>query len=340
MMDLLTEDILRGVLRTSQGWIMRTTFLLTVSALLLTPGADRAQPPDTGKMPSVKPPPDEFRSLVREVEEAYKAPYEVDKDILDELRKQYRNPTPEREAKIFREIRRLYNLTPEQEQEIIRELRSGYERPSPAQEERIFQAIRRNGRLPLGTVPASAQSEQAGKLFRGFDRNGDGQLAPEEMPDTLRTQWQRWDRNGDGLIDFAEYGDYYQAHLRAVSDRVASGEISIKLPKAASLPPVDLSRSALPTVPPAPGVGTPRDPLPFAIRFGKLPPGLPNWFVEYDTDQDGQVSLYEWRWQGRPNDEFTSMDLDGDCLIAPEELLRFLAARTRQRPAVNDDAPR
>ena len=223
---------------------MRTTYFAACSAtallaLLLTPEPDRAQPPVTVKLTTTKPPPDEFRALVREVEEAYKAPYEVDKDIQDELRKQYKNPTPEREGKIFREIRRLYNLTPDQEQDIVRELRRGYEQPSPEQEERIFRAIRRNGRLPEGAVPLGVQLEQAGKLFRGFDRDGDGRLAPDEMPDTLRGQSQRWDRNGDGFIDLAEYGSYYQAHLRFVSDRVASGEISIKLPKAASMPPPD-----------------------------------------------------------------------------------------------------
>ena len=96
---------------------MRTTFLsawpaVALLARLSTPGSYPAQQPGWGKPQTRKPPPDEFRSLVREVEEAYKAPFEVDKDILDELRKQYKNPTPEREAKIFLEIRRPYHLTP------------------------------------------------------------------------------------------------------------------------------------------------------------------------------------------------------------------------------------
>lgn len=312
---------------------MRTTFLAAwaataVFALLLTPEIDSAQPPGGGKPNAPKPPPDEFRSLVREVEEAYKAPYEVDKDILDELRKQYRSPTPEREAKIFREIRRLYNLTAEQEQNIVRELRAGYDRPSPAQEERIFQAIRENGRLPLGTVPASIQNEQAAKLFRGFDLNGDGRLSRDEMPENLRDQWQRYDRNGDGVIDLAEYTDYYQGHLRSVSDRVASGEISIKLPKGA-LPPMDVRPPNTP--PPAEVPGMPRDQLPYAIRFGKLPPGLPDWFVEYDTDEDGQVGLYEWSQQGRSIEDFAPPDLNADLFIAPDELLRFLAAQAKEK---------
>ncbi len=317
---------------------MRTTTLTTwattaVFALLLTPAPDHAQPPGGGKPATPKPPPDEFRSLVKEVEEAYKAPFEADKDILDELRKQYKNPTPEREAKIFREIRRLYNLTPDQQQAISQELRKAYERPSPELETRLFQAIRNNGRLPLGTVPDSVQAEQSAKLFRGFDRNADGRLATDEMPDTLRDQRQRWDRNGDGFVDHAEYADYYRSQLRSVSDRVASGEISIKLPKGALQPPPEV-RPVVP-VTPAP-TGTPRDALPFAVRFGKLPPGLPDWFVAYDTDQDGQVGLYEWRKQMRSIDEFTPMDRNGDGLIAPDELLRFLADRAKVRAPVSD----
>jgi len=290
-----------------------------VLALLLTPGPDPGQPPPAGGPggQAPKPPPDEFRSLLKEVEEAYKAPHEVDKDILDELRKQYRNPTPERETKIFREIRRLYQTTPEQEQAILQELRRAYDRPSAEQEERIFQEIRRNGKLPLGTVPADVQAEQARKLFTRFDQNGDGVLQPHEMPDPLRGQWQRWDRNRDGVIDFEEYGAYYRAHLDWVSERVATGEISLKLPKGM----IGLA--------PAPGPGprpaTPQTPPPtLPIRYGKLPSGLPSWFEELDFDRDGQIALHEWRRAGLPIEEFMVMDLDGDGLLPPDEYLRYL----------------
>lgn len=58
------------------------------------------------------------------------------------------------------------------------------------------------------------------------------------------------------------------------------------------------------------------------IRFGKLPPGLPDWFAELDTDKDGQVGLYEWRAAGRKTADFNALDADGDGLIAPREWLR------------------
>lgn len=58
------------------------------------------------------------------------------------------------------------------------------------------------------------------------------------------------------------------------------------------------------------------------IRYGKLPPGLPDWFTELDTDRDGQVGLYEWRAAGRKTADFNLLDADGDGLIAPREWLR------------------
>ncbi|MCI0700207.1 MAG: hypothetical protein L0241_03870 [Planctomycetia bacterium] len=304
-------------------------------ALLLTPDFDHGQPPPPNPKPkSTKPPPDEFKALVKEVEEAYEAPFEVDEDIRDELRKQYKNPTPEREAKIFREIRKLYNTTPEQEQDILRELRAAYQRPSPEQEAKIFAAIRRNGQLPPGTVPIEVQASRAEKLFRSFDRDSDGRLSSEEAPDTLRAMWQRWDRNGDGFITFDEYGVYFQAHLRSVSDRVASGEIAIKLPRGATLP----SQSPLKNFPSSgmpqmPNRNSPPTTEPVAIRFGKLPPGLPEWFTTFDTDRDGQIGLYEWRAERRPVEEFTELDRNGDFLITPEEMLRYLTEKAKAQPS-------
>ena len=38
----------------------------------------------------------------------------------------------------------------------------------------------------------------------------------------------------------------------------------------------------------------PEDNRPTVYRVGSLPQGLPSWFAAYDTDQDGQVGLYEW----------------------------------------------
>jgi hypothetical protein len=56
-------------------------------------------------------------------------------------------------------------------------------------------------------------------------------------------------------------------------------------------------------------------------RVGKLPKGLPDWFVRLDTDHDGQVGLYEWKEAGRSLDEFRKLDRNGDGFITVEEAL-------------------
>lgn len=263
-----------------------------------------------------KPPPDEFRSIVSAIEEAYKAPFEVDEDILDELRKQYQNPKPEREAKIFREIRRLYNTTPEQEESILTEMRRAYSDPSGEQEGRLFQVIRQNGQLPLGAMSAQTQSDLAAKLFHKLDRNGDGALQSEEMSDTLHEQQATWDANRDGVISPAEYFAYYQAHMESVGKRVASGELQIKLPK-------QLMHLSVPT--PEPSSTPSESPRPGEKRPAAPAPELPSWFREFDLNADGQVDLAEWRKAGKKLSDFVEMDRNHDGFLEATELQHFLA---------------
>jgi hypothetical protein len=301
---------------------MRTSTLPTLIAaagFALLAGAVPAfgQPPPADPKPAKeKPPkklPDETRAVVNEIEEAYKAPLEFHEDVLDELRKQYKNPTPEREAKLFYEIRRLHATTPEAEQAILHEVRRAYELRTPEQEARLFAEIRRSPTLPPGTVHPTTRVEQAGKLFRRLDQDGDGRLGPAELTDALRGQQRRWDRNRDGFVDAAEYGEFFQSHHEVVAAAVEAGEIPLKLPKGVAGP------GGAPA-------GEARRP---AVQ---LPKGLPNWFAEYDADRDGQVGLYEWRWKKRPIREFVPMDRNGDGYLTPAELLHFLAEQAKADP--------
>ncbi|MSR55404.1 MAG: hypothetical protein EXS09_19280 [Gemmataceae bacterium] len=291
---------------------MRTAYFASAVALsvLLCPGSGFGQGNNV-KEKKLKPPPDEFRAVLSAVEEAYKAPREVDKDVLDELRKQYRDPKPEREAKIFREIRRLYETTPELEQTILTEIRRAYEQPSAEQEERIFNSIRRAPQLPLGTVPIQAQAELAEKLFRKLDQDGNGFLGSDEMSELLHGQRAQWDKNRDGLVSFEEYGAYYQAQLKSVSEQVASGELPLKLPKGTVSPDAAPSRI--------------EEPRPIDGRPAKPLPDLPRWFAECDLDADGQVGLHEWRKLGHAIKEFLVMDGNKDGFLEASELRAFLA---------------
>ena len=65
------------------------------------------------------------------------------------------------------------------------------------------------------------------------------------------------------------------------------------------------------------------EPKPVVLRYGKLPKELPSWFNSLDTNQDGQIALYEWRNDGRLATDFLPMDLNGDGLVTAEEYLRF-----------------
>lgn len=258
--------------------------------------------------------PEEQRSILREIEEAYKAPKEVHEDVLGQLRKSYQKPSEARESKIFEELRRLYAMTPAQETAILTEIRKSYQQPSGDQEARIFQEIAKAEPLPLGTVPASVQVNQAQKLFRSLDRNGDGVLAPDELSDLLRGERGRWDANRDGLIDQTEFWAFYQGHLGDLSVRVARGEIKLK---EGLVPTIDVKT-----------VVEQEKPRPVVVRAGKLPAGLPDWFGELDSDRDAQIGLYEWKKGGRPLTEFQAMDLNGDGFITVDELTRYFARQT------------
>ena len=66
-----------------------------------------------------------------------------------------------------------------------------------------------------------------------------------------------------------------------------------------------------------------KEPAVFAVRYGKLPDGLPLWWGDYDTNKDGQIGLHEWRLADEPTAKFYEMDLDGDGLLTPDEYLRY-----------------
>ncbi len=151
---------------------------------------------------------------------------------------------------------------------------------------------------PPGRDDAKERMDQWVEMrFKERDRNGDGFLNVDEMPDSLRADLARWDVNKDGLIDLNEYKAYaahrYQAGPQTNAQPVVSMIIEEEL-----------------------------DRRPVIFRAGKLPKELPSWFEQLDTDGDGQVALYEWRQGKRDLDEFKSMDRNDDGYLTAEEVLR------------------
>ncbi|MFL5330529.1 MAG: hypothetical protein ACJ8C4_16625 [Gemmataceae bacterium] len=176
-----------------------------------------------------------------------------------------------------------------------------------------MRAMRSGG--PGGGPSPEARDKFLEDRFRALDKNGDGLLQVDEMPEALRAEREKWDTNKDGFIDLAEYKAYAASRFGDRSNQQAGngpgGQNSADQPVAATM-----------TFEPEP------DPRPIVFRAGKLPKGLPAWFSQLDTDQDGQVGLYEWVKEGRAINEFREMDLNDDGFLTAEEVLRHLRLKT------------
>jgi Ca2+-binding EF-hand superfamily protein len=61
----------------------------------------------------------------------------------------------------------------------------------------------------------------------------------------------------------------------------------------------------------------------FKTAHERLPEGIPEWFVEKDANQDGQVSMAEFatRWNDNLVKEFVQFDRNGDGVVTPKECL-------------------
>ena len=162
------------------------------------------------------------------------------------------------------------------------------------------------------------------KRFADSDFNRDGKLSFDEINENspLKSAFKESDTNQDGYIDLNEYKAYIAARFGGGAADPNAGSYGSYA-----------------------GNGNygsnGRDPrnekkeeLVVAIRYGKLPVGLPNWWDSLDTDKDGQVGLYEWRADGRDVKEFQKMDLDGDGLVAPQEWLRYNLLSAEQAKAI------
>jgi len=202
------------------------------------------------------------------------------------------------------------------------------------------------GGMGPGGFDVDAMAEQR---FRQSDVNGDGRITMDEASSRLKPVFQDVDTNRDGVIDLAEYKAYMASLMGNANNRGQNGPNG-GFPGAA--PMGDPSGGFGPN-----GYGDPngggfdkrggrdreekKEPE-FAVRFGKLPEGLPSWWEELDTDKDGQIGLYEWRAAGRDMKTFQDYDLNGDQLLAPEEFVRFekLKAEDAKLTAIeNGEAP-
>jgi Ca2+-binding EF-hand superfamily protein len=157
-------------------------------------------------------------------------------------------------------------------------------------------------------------------MFRRYDKNGDGVLNYDEMPDNLKAEKDKWDTNKDGLIDLKEFKEYMKGRMDQIRAEMGAGNqgganagsagASGQLP----LVPIPIEEEA---------------PKRTVYRAGNLPKELPAWFAQYDTDGDGQIGLYEWKKTGRELSEFQKMDRNGDGFLTVEEVLAYQASQNK-----------
>jgi Ca2+-binding EF-hand superfamily protein len=135
--------------------------------------------------------------------------------------------------------------------------------------------------------------------FRQYDKRGDGKLTADEVPDDLKAEFKKWDTNDDGFIELSEFKAFEQARWQQRMQERDWGSGG---------PPNQDEEKKPPTF----------------YRAGKLPKEVPAWFAEYDTNQDAQVDLAEWRKAGKSVKEFEEMDRNGDGVLSVEEVLRYV----------------
>jgi Ca2+-binding EF-hand superfamily protein len=158
-------------------------------------------------------------------------------------------------------------------------------------------------------VPAqeanSSENEEADKVFRVLDRDGDGVLATEEWTAKLRDSRAQTDLDGNGRIDRDEYRAYFRQRVAAGAEAIVAKATAERNPRGSD------------------GKNT--------VNTTKN--GVPDWFGELDSDKDGQIALHEWRKAGRELTLFMEMDLDNDGLLTKEEYLRY--ARLKEQDETN-----
>jgi Ca2+-binding EF-hand superfamily protein len=163
---------------------------------------------------------------------------------------------------------------------------------------------------PGGPMPAVGgpggfnQDAMIEGAFRRYDQRNTGLLTFDECPEELKVEFKRWDTNNDNFISLEEFKTYAQARWQQMQqDRNGAGG--------------------------PPGAGGPDQPEDderkhtFYTRK-KLPKEMPPWFVQLDTDEDGQIGVYEWRKSKMPMAMFLEIDRNGDGFLTIEEVLHYV----------------
>jgi Ca2+-binding EF-hand superfamily protein len=168
---------------------------------------------------------------------------------------------------------------------------------------------------PSDAKSTEDQGDPVERMFKRYDRDGDGLLNQEEIGGTkaLKNEWQKWDADKDTKINWDEYRTYMKSREQQAQEKKDSRpEKSGDSAKPASSGGVDV-------------IVINEYIRPENWRAGKLPDNLPDWFKEYDINKDGQVAHHEWLKKSTdPISKFFGMDKNDDGLLTPDEVIRSI----------------
>jgi len=162
------------------------------------------------------------------------------------------------------------------------------------------------------------------KAFYEQDRNGNGLLDLDELSPILAQERDRWDTNHDNAIDLNEYSRYFENRKQQVLLTIEPKQPKPSQPPLQPLPGEQPSR-----------IEQPRPSLPPIQPSKPETTKLPKWFIEVDTDDDGQIGLYEWKHVDLIVAEFVAMDRNGDGFLTEGEILSFLKSHPAAPPQVS-----
>jgi hypothetical protein len=223
---------------------------------------------------------------------------------------------------------------------------------SKAQQENHSQQTAKDpsAKTPIGVWDSSAREaasaipakllRYAQRIVKKYDRNGSGTLEASEWG-AISGDALKVDRNRNGAITVEELADYLAnySRLHPLQDKETAWQ-HLPQPPAMIFQPASPSggsreKATASDGPPAADQKTPEEKpgkeraralRKYHVADSALPAGLPDWFLDGDSDGDGQLTLAEFASDGSSAQRrlFAQRDQNGDGVITPDEILHLV----------------
>jgi hypothetical protein len=168
--------------------------------------------------------------------------------------------------------------------------------------------------------PITSHRDHAASFLGLYDGDGNGSLEQEEWS-RIGAGWGEADADGDGVLSLNEVSDRFAAYQKppaeSEDDSTSSGS-----PDNAS---EARNRSAhARNGQTSATLSQHRRSYRRRTPHERLPPGIPAWYLQMDTNRDGQVMMVEYAkaWNDEKLAEFNRYDFNRDGIITPRECLK------------------